>query len=91
MPESVTFTDPFGEGKPIELEIVEIAKDLEDRDHRIGHIPDLDPYYVDLGMMYRLARLEAVRRTAFADMPLHLALRGHMGTGRITTSSNSPQ
>ena len=82
MPETVTFTDPFGEGKPIDLDVVTVPDDLPDHDLRLDHIPDLDPYYVDLGMMYRLASLEAVRRTAFVDAPLHLALRGHMGTGK---------
>ena len=82
MPETVTFTDPFGEGKPIELETASVPKDLADHGHRVDHIPEPDPYYVDLGMLYRLASLEVVRRTAFADMPLHLALRGHMGTGK---------
>ena len=82
MSETVTFTDPFGEGKPIELETASVPKDLADHGHRVDHIPEPDPYYVDLGMLYRLASLEVVRRTAFADMPLHLALRGHMGTGK---------
>lgn len=82
MPETITFTDPFGEGKPIELLAAEVAADLPDHEIRVDHIPKPDPYYVDLGMLYRLASLEAVRRTAFADAPLHLALRGHMGTGK---------
>ena len=82
MSETVTFTDPFGEGKPIELETEEVAADLADHDLRVDHIPQPDPYYVDLGMLYRLASLEVVRRTAFSDTPLHLALRGHMGTGK---------
>jgi MoxR-like ATPase len=82
MPETVTFTDPFGEGKPIELERAAVPEDLADHDLRTDHIPEPDPYYVDLGMLYRLASLEVVRRSAFADTPLHLALRGHMGTGK---------
>ena len=82
MPETITFTDPFGKGKPIELLAAEVAADLPDHEIRVDHIPKPDPYYVDLGMLYRLASLEAVRRTAFADAPLHLALRGHMGTGK---------
>ena len=82
MPETITFTDPFGEGKPIELLAAEVTADLPDHEIRVDHIPKPDPYYVDLGMLYRLASLEAVRRTAFADAPLHLALRGHMGTGK---------
>ncbi len=82
MPETVTFTDPLGEGKPIEFETAAVPVDLPDHDLRVAHIPEPDPYYVDLGMLYRLASLEIVRRTAFADSPLHLALRGHMGTGK---------
>ena len=82
MPEIVTFTDPFGEGKPLELEATDLSADLPDHDTRAQHMPEPDPYYVDLGMQYRLAILEVVRRTAFADIPLHLALRGHMGTGK---------
>lgn len=82
MPEKVTFVDPSGEGQPIELETVDIPKDTPDRDLRMEHIPQPDPYYVDLGMLYRLAQLEWVRRNHFTESPLHLALRGHMGTGK---------
>jgi MoxR-like ATPase len=82
MPEKVTFVDPAGEGPPIELERAEIPADLPDRDLRMEHIPEPDPYYVDLGMLYRLAQVEQVRRDYFMDSPLHLALRGHMGTGK---------
>ena len=82
MPDIVTFTDPNGEGPPIELEAVALPKGLTDAKLRAAHIPEPDPYYVDLGMLYRLAQLEQVRRSAFADTPLHLALRGHMGTGK---------
>ena len=82
MPETVTFTDPIGEGKPVDLEVTEVPKDLPDYGQRLGHIPTPDPYYVDLGMLYRLARMESIRRSYFADTPLHLALRGHMGTGK---------
>lgn len=83
MPETVIFEDPAGEGKPIELETFEVPKDLPDREQRVGKIPEPDPFYVDLGMLYRLARLERVRRDhAGEQVPLHLALRGHMGTGK---------
>lgn len=82
MSESVTFTDPTGEGKPIELDTVAVPKDLGDLDQRLAHIPDPDPHYVDLGMLYRLAQLEKVRRERFREIPLHTALRGHMGTGK---------
>ncbi len=82
MAKTVTFEDPAGEGKPIELEIAEVPKDVPDYAARMAHIPEPDPYYIDLGMLYRLAALERVRREHFSDTPLHLALRGHMGTGK---------
>jgi MoxR-like ATPase len=82
MPETVTFHDPSGDGKPIELDTMVVPSDLHDFDLRVAHIPEPDPYYVDLGMLYRLAQLEQVRRSHFTGTPLHLALRGHMGTGK---------
>jgi hypothetical protein len=82
MSETVTFTDPSGEGKPIVLETYDLPADLADLEQRSGRIPDPDPYYVDLGMLYRLAHMERVRRDHFTDIPLHVALRGHMGTGK---------
>ena len=82
MTTTVTFTDPTGDGPDVTLPVAEVSKDLPDYDNRMDHIPEPDPYYVDLGMQYRLARLEEIRRDHFADAPLHLALRGHMGTGK---------
>ncbi len=82
MPESVTFTDPSGQRKPIALDTFEVPGDLPDFEQRSGKIPEPDPHYVDLGMLYKLAALERVRRTRVTDTPLHVALRGHMGTGK---------
>lgn len=82
MADTVTFTDPTGVGPDVTLPTAEVSKDLPDYDNRMDHIPQADPYYVDLGMQYRLARLEEIRRDHFSDSPLHLALRGHMGTGK---------
>ncbi len=82
MSELVTFTDPDGQGPPIELETFDVPTDLPDRELRLAHVPRPDPYYVDVGMLYRLAALERIRRDHFAEVPLHLALRGHMGTGK---------
>jgi MoxR-like ATPase len=82
MAEAVTFIDPNGEGPDVTLPKTEIPGDLPDAETRRSHIPSEDPYYVDLGMMYKLARLEEIRRASFSDTPLHLALRGHMGTGK---------
>jgi len=82
MAEPVTFIDPSGQEPDVTLPKTEIPKDLPDAETRRNHIPSEDPYYVDLGMMYKLARLEEIRRANFSDTPLHLALRGHMGTGK---------
>jgi MoxR-like ATPase len=82
MAETVTFNDPSGEGPPIELAKAEVPRNVPDYELRMEHIPEPDPYYVDLGMLYRLAQLEAVRTRHMTDTPLHLALRGHMGTGK---------
>ncbi len=82
MPDTVTFHDPTGDGKPIELTTIEVPDDIPNREQRVGKIPDPDPHYVDLGMLYRFAQIEQVRRTHGGDTPLHLAVRGHMGTGK---------
>jgi MoxR-like ATPase len=82
MAETVTFIDPAGEGSNIELPVAVVPKDLPDRENRLKHIPTEDPFYVDLGMLYKLAQLEQVRTEHFVESPLHLALRGHMGTGK---------
>ncbi len=82
MADTVTFHDPTGEGPPIELPVAEVPRDVPDYELRREHIPEPDPYYVDLGMLYRLAQLEAVRTHYMTNTPLHLALRGHMGTGK---------
>lgn len=79
MPETVTFIDPAGEGRPIELEKFEVP----DTDGRKRKVPEPDPHYVDLGMLYRFAQLEAARRSGAEGLvPLHVAVRGHMGTGK---------
>jgi len=81
--EVVTFEDPVGEGTPIRLERFTVPDDLPDYQQRAGKIPKPDPHYVDLGMLYRFAAIEAVRRESPAGfVPLHLAIRGHMGTGK---------
>jgi MoxR-like ATPase len=83
VPDKVTFADPTGEGDPIQLEPFEVPADVPDRPQRVNKIPEPDPYYVDLGMLYRFAALEQVRRESTdAFVPLHIAVRGHMGTGK---------
>ena len=81
--ETVTFEDPSGEGDPITLERFTVPGDLPDSVQRSGKIPEPDPHYVDLGVLYRFAQVEAVRRAnPEGFVPLHLAVRGHMGTGK---------
>lgn len=83
MPETVTFRDPFDEGPPITLDVFEVPADVADGELRTGKIPDPDPYYVDVGMLYRFAALEQVRRESGPEfVPQHVAVRGHMGTGK---------
>jgi MoxR-like ATPase len=83
MPENVRFEDPAGNGPLIELERFEVPAGLPDHEFRLRKIPQPDPHYVDLGMLYRFAQLEQARRSG-ADglVPLHVAVRGHMGTGK---------
>ncbi len=83
MSDTHTFEHPNGDGPPIRLERFRVPDDLPDRDHRVAKIPKPDPYYVDLGMLYRFAALEQVRRTSPPGfVPVHVAVRGHMGTGK---------
>ncbi len=79
---TVVFHHPAGDGPDIELERFEIP-DGPDKEARLAKVPEPDPYYVDLGMLYRFAALEAVRRRAPSGfVPMHVAVRGHMGTGK---------
>ena len=82
MTDTVVFHHPTGDGPDIELERFEVP-DVADREARLAKVPEPDPYYVDLGMLYRFASLEAVRRRAPAGfVAMHVAVRGHMGTGK---------
>ena len=83
-PRAVTFTDPTGAGRPIELETLVVPEvGLRDHHQRVAKIPEPDPHYVDVGMLYRFAQVEKIRREKPEGiLPLHLAVRGHMGTGK---------
>jgi MoxR-like ATPase len=83
LPEEVVFVDPSGEGPEITLERFEIPKGTSDAELRERKIPEADPYYVDLGMLYRFAQVEHARMSGSEGLvPLHVAVRGHMGTGK---------
>lgn len=83
-PRYITFTDPTGRGAPISLKTFIVQENgLKDYDQRISKIPQPDPHYVDVGMLYRFAQVEKIRReNPEGIVPLHLAVRGHMGTGK---------
>lgn len=83
-PTKVTFTDPTGNGRPITLGTVAVPRsEVRDYEQRINKIPEPDPHYVDVGMLYRFAQVEKIRREQpEGTVPLHLAVRGHMGTGK---------
>ena len=80
----MTFTDPSGKGPPITLAAFTMpAGGVADHDQRVAKVPAPDPYYVDVGMLYRFAQVEKIRREQpEGTVPLHLAVRGHMGTGK---------
>ena len=83
MPETAIFEDPTGEGPDIELAKFDVDDGLEDVELRLRKIPEPDPHYVDLGMLYRFAQVEQARRVdADGIVPAHVAVRGHMGTGK---------
>jgi MoxR-like ATPase len=83
LPDKVTFEDPTGEGPAIILERFDVPGDVPDAELRHRKIPDPDPHYVDLGMLYRFAQLEHARASGAEGLvPLHVAVRGHMGTGK---------
>ncbi len=83
MAETVSFPDPTGEGPTIELDAFDLPTDLPDFESRAAKIPEPDPWYVDIGMLYRFAALEKVRRDGGSGLaPQHIAVRGHMGTGK---------
>jgi MoxR-like ATPase len=83
LPDKVTFEDPSGEGAPIILEKFEVPDEVADHELRTRKVPEPDPHYVDLGMLYRFAQLEQARVSGAEGLvPLHVAVRGHMGTGK---------
>ena len=76
------FTNPVNNEK-IELDECKLTKSLEDYEGRVERIPNIDKNYVDLGIQYRLARLINSKNVSFKnEIPIHVALKGHMGTGK---------
>lgn len=77
------FNNPEGKKGVVELDVCTLSKTISDYESRKNRIPLVDKYYVDLGIQYRLAQLIDSKINAFKnDIPVHLALKGHMGTGK---------
>ena len=76
------FTNPINSEK-VELDECKLTKSLEDYEGRAERIPNIDKNYVDLGIQFRLAQLINSKNVSFKnEIPIHVALKGHMGTGK---------
>jgi MoxR-like ATPase len=77
------FKNPDNKLGVVELNECKLTKTISDYESRINRIPMVDEFYVDLGIQYRLAQLIDSKINAFKnDIPVHVALKGHMGTGK---------
>ena len=62
---------------------VKIKNMTEDISPRKSSIPDVDKNYVDFGIQFKLAQIiESKEKTFKNEIPIHIALKGHMGTGK---------
>jgi len=56
---------------------------FKDPNARSERIPNVDKNYVDLGTQYKLAQIiQSKQKTFNNEIPIHIALKGHMGTGK---------
>ena len=77
------FENPDSKTGVVELNECKLLKTITDYESRVNRIPIVDKFYVDLGIQYRLAQLIDSKINAFKnDIPVHVALKGHMGTGK---------
>ena len=77
------FKNPDSNTSAVELNECKLTKSIKDYESRKNRIPLVDKYYVDLGIQFRLAQLIDSKINAFKnDIPVHVALKGHMGTGK---------
>ena len=76
------FTNPINNEK-VELDECKLSKSIEDYEGRAERIPNVDKNYVDLGIQFKLAQLINSKNVSFKnEIPIHVALKGHMGTGK---------
>ena len=79
----VKFENPGKQKNNIELNECVVDKKLDDYESRLNRVPEIDDYYVDLGTQFRLAQVVEAKLNAFKnELPIHVALKGHMGTGK---------
>lgn len=79
----VKFENPGKQKSFIELNECVLDKKIDDYESRLNRIPEIDDYYVDLGTQFRLAQVMEAKLNAFKnELPIHVALKGHMGTGK---------
>ena len=79
----VKFENPSKQKKYIELNECVLDKKINDYESRLNRVPEIDDYYVDLGTQFRLAQVMEAKLNAFKnELPIHVALKGHMGTGK---------
>ncbi len=76
------FVNPLNNEK-ITLDECKLPKTTNDFEGRSQRIPKYDKNYVDLGIQYKLAQLINSKNESFKnEIPIHVALKGHMGTGK---------
>ena len=79
----VKFENPSKQKSYIELNECVLNKKIDDYESRLNRVPEIDDYYVDLGTQFRLAQVMEAKLNAFKnELPIHVALKGHMGTGK---------
>ena len=79
----VKFENPSKQKNYIELNECVLDKKIDDFESRLNRVPEIDDYYVDLGTQFRLAQVMEAKLNAFKnELPIHVALKGHMGTGK---------
>ena len=67
----------------VELNECKLTKSINDYEARVKRIPNIDKNYVDLGIQFKLAQLIDSKIESFNnEIPIHVALKGHMGTGK---------
>ena len=77
------FINPDNKKQSVEIPVCNLNKKIQDYESRNNRIPEIDEFYVDLGMQYRLAKVMNSKTKSFKnEIPVHIALMGHMGTGK---------